>query len=329
VSRLSLAAGLLVGPVLLVACQTSPGAAAVVGNYTISQDQLVKTVNAAMLDSTFSSQVGDRASANRVELTRLIEQRLIDDLATTYHLSVTPAQVAQEEQALAAQIQSSRGVSLTSYYGAGGVPASDITSVIRSIELENLIGQHLTAGVPVSAATLRRLYLQNIGQFEKVHAAHILVASKSLAQSLLARVKANPASFASLARRYSTDPGSARNGGDLGTQSPAGYVTPFATAIETGKVGSFVLVHSQFGWHVIHIISRVVEQTLAQATAALRSQLLTSTEQSRFQSALADEARHIRVSVNPRFGVWQPSPQPQVVPGSNRISSPTPSPTGS
>jgi peptidyl-prolyl cis-trans isomerase D len=69
----------------------------------------------------------------------------------------------------------------------------------------------------------------------------------------VARMAKAGESFADLARNYSEDPGSAKNGGDLGGfQSLKQWVPEFGAAarlLDSGKISD--PIRSQFGWHVI------------------------------------------------------------------------------
>ena len=100
---------------------------------------------------------------------------------------------------------------------------------------------------------------------EQVKARHILVkvaenaddktkaAARKKAEDLLAKVKAG-GDFEALAHKYSDDPGSAANGGNLGL-FPRGRMAPSfeqaAFALEPGTVSD--LVESPFGFHIIKV----------------------------------------------------------------------------
>ncbi len=88
----------------------------------------------------------------------------------------------------------------------------------------------------------------------KVRASHILLPAKqkALAQRLLHEVE-HGANFAALARKYSTDTGSKKLGGDLGFVARGAMVPAFDRAIFSMKVGEFRLVQSRYGWHVIKL----------------------------------------------------------------------------
>jgi peptidyl-prolyl cis-trans isomerase D len=103
-------------------------------------------------------------------------------------------------------------------------------------------------------------------QAEQRDAAHILVAvkpdasdaekasAKKRAEELAAQVKANPAKFGDLARQHSQDPGSAPQGGELGSNPRGTMVKSFDDAVFAMKVGEITgPVQSEFGWHVIKL----------------------------------------------------------------------------
>lgn len=86
-------------------------------------------------------------------------------------------------------------------------------------------------------------------------ARHILVNDEAQAKDVIAQLNKG-ASFASLAAKYSIDPGSKDKGGDLGDWfSPASMVPVFSSALAGLKKNEYTKqpVHSQFGWHVIQL----------------------------------------------------------------------------
>lgn len=103
-----------------------------------------------------------------------------------------------------------------------------------------------------------------------VDISHILLQVTPSAQSAeisLSKIKAiqeklqNGADFAELARQYSEDPGSARNGGDLGFVSRGSFVKEFeeaAFALEPNEISE--IVQSQFGFHIIQMLERQGER---------------------------------------------------------------------
>jgi peptidyl-prolyl cis-trans isomerase D len=96
---------------------------------------------------------------------------------------------------------------------------------------------------------------------EKRHGRHILIpaagkddaAAQKEAEDVFAQAKAGK-DFGELARQYSKDPGSARNGGDLGWADKSAFVAPFADALFSMKPGEIRgPVKTQFGYHIIRL----------------------------------------------------------------------------
>jgi foldase protein PrsA len=110
---------------------------------------------------------------------------------------------------------------------------------------------------------------QTPAQPESRPVAHILVKKKALADRLYAQLKTNPKSFGRLARKYSTDTSSARNGGIIpgGDVKGRGFVKPFervAFSLKTHEISK--PVHSKFGWHIIEAIGPIKAPTPAKPT---------------------------------------------------------------
>lgn len=315
----------------LTACgnvATSPGAAALVGDTRISVQLLQRTVDGSLADPQAQSQLGnDRAGWTRKELSRLIDNQVIAAAAAAHGVSVSQTEVDQQ---LAQFAQQAGGLpQLQQQAAQAGVPKQELPTFIRYYVLEQKLADALVAKLPVSQQELQATYDQNIDQFDQVHSAHILVKSKTTADSILQQVRKNPGSFASLAARYSIDTGSKANGGDLGFAGRKQFVKPFSDAIFAAKPGSFVEVRSQFGWHVIHVIAHR-KVSLEQATPQLKSQILKQQRNTLLQKALTDESKKLGVHVNPRYGRWD-AVHTEVVATNpkNDITSPAPSSAGS
>jgi peptidyl-prolyl cis-trans isomerase D len=122
----------------------------------------------------------------------------------------------------------------------------------------------VAATVTVDDAALRAFYetmKERFAQPEKRRARHILLgagpddaAAKKKADEVFALAGKSGADFAALAKQYSTDAGSAANGGDLGWGEREFYVAPFAEALFSMQPGEIRgPVKTEFGWHVIKL----------------------------------------------------------------------------
>jgi peptidyl-prolyl cis-trans isomerase D len=81
--------------------------------------------------------------------------------------------------------------------------------------------------------------------------------AKIIADSLLNVVKASPTLIETLARLKSDDPSAEQNSGDLGWFADGSMVYPFNYAVLTHNVGDFVVVESNFGYHVIKVTGKL------------------------------------------------------------------------
>ncbi len=160
--------------------------------------------------------------------------------------------------------------------------------VPESVDLKyaQLTLQQVAATETVSAADLQKAYDKEKSGFvlpERREASHILIpfgkdpaAALKQAQQVLALAKSGQ-SFAALAKKYSQDPGSAKNGGSLGWMDRTSFVKPFADALfAIPAVGDIVgPVKTQYGYHIIKLdgIQPGRTKTLAEATPQLQAQL--------------------------------------------------------
>ncbi|MGQ9818916.1 MAG: peptidylprolyl isomerase [Candidatus Kapaibacteriales bacterium] len=112
-----------------------------------------------------------------------------------------------------------------------------------------------------------RLENKRQGENEVVRASHILIgfgnnkdSAFKFAKNIL-RLSQKGEDFATLARKFSEDKGSAANGGDLGYFGKGMMVKPFEDAAFRAKPGDIVgPVESQFGYHIIKIWDKKSEE---------------------------------------------------------------------
>ena len=160
---------------------------------------------------------------------------------------------------------------------------------------------------------------------------HILVSSEAEADEVLARLE-DGENFGFLALELSQDPGSGSLGGELGCVLEGSLVASFEEAAYAADPGDVVLAESQFGFHVIEVLSsgpptagnhpQLDAETLASMAAdaelaaleraqgavqAERRQLLVDLQ----ESVLEGYAQQVRI--DGRYGRWDPE-QFRVVP---------------
>ena len=310
-TRLVAAAGsVLAGALALTACgPVHAGAAATIGNIRISDAALKAAVNRALDDPTFAASQSDVGTWQRTELSTLISDQLLVIAAKQEGVSVSEGEVGTELASVQAQEGSKDALDKDA--AQNGIPPEDIHDYFYYVLLEQKLAPKITTPM--------------------VHAAHILVKDQATAQKILAEVEADPSQFAALAKSQSIDTTTGPNGGDLGTEPSAEFVTPFADAVDSAPVGGYFVVHSQFGWHVVHLISRTtatldqIDEQGSQATTSAeqsQAQQVHAAVFSRYLSQVAKKAGG--VSVNPRYGAWSDD-QAAVVASTGSLVSPAPS----
>lgn len=311
---------------LLSACgdgQANPGSAAVVGEDSITADQLSERVDQGLADPQAAQQLGgDRTGYQQEILGQLINRELLEVATEREGVSISEGDVEAELQQIA---EENGGVeALEELAAQSGLPREDLRNVVRDVVLEQRLGDALTEDVDIPEADLQAAYDQNIRNFDQVDSRHILLPDEASARRVLDQVTADPESFANLAADLSIDPGSKESGGELPLSGRGAFAAPFEEALFSTAPGEFTIAQTGFGWHVIQVQDRVTT-TLAQARQGLRRQLLGEQRLNAVRERLQEVAAEVGVTVNPRFGQWD-AEQGAVVPSSPADGALTPAP---
>ena len=141
----------------------------------------------------------------------------------------------------------------------------------------------------------KKFYDENTKLFtqpERVRASHILVSDDESLAKVQAELKTGK-SFDVVAKEFSTDPGSAANGGDLG-EFPKGVMVPeFEKAAfdlkEPGDVSE--PVKSQFGWHIIKLGEHIPES--AMPFEQVKAHIVEELREQKTQEALQEKSKEL------------------------------------
>ncbi|MHA3738676.1 peptidylprolyl isomerase SurA [Pseudomonas sp. Eth.TT006] len=135
---------------------------------------------------------------------------------------------------------------------------------------------------------------------DEVHVRHILVKpspvrdevkTKELVESLYNRIKAGE-DFAELAKKYSEDPGSALNGGDLNWIDPSALVPEFRAVMANTPQGQLSKpFQTQYGWHVLEVLGRRATDSTEQAR---EQQAMNVLRNKKYDEELQNWLRQIR-----------------------------------
>ena len=133
----------------------------------------------------------------------------------------------------------------------------DDEAAYRENVKEGLLGNALVESFDTGEPTDEEIveYAANAITFDVAkRSSHILfdINDKDTAQDVLDRINAGELDFAEAAKEYSTDSGSAENGGDVGWDQLTSFVEEYQTALDGLSVGQVSgLVESDYGWHII------------------------------------------------------------------------------
>ncbi len=155
---------------------------------------------------------------------------------------------------------------------------------LAKVYLEDYVKNH-----PVSEAEIQAEYDKARAaatSAKEYHARHILVKTEAEAKKVLAEL-GKKAKFDVLAKKYSKDPGSAKNGGDLNWADPGAYVKEFSTAMTSLKKGEITKtpVKTQFGYHIIQLVD--TRPTQIPPLNEVRSDIQKQLQQKRAREAIA------------------------------------------
>jgi peptidyl-prolyl cis-trans isomerase D len=180
--------------------------------------------------------------------------------------------------------------------------------------------QTLSKDVSVTEADLKAYYEQNASRYtqaEERRARHILVKAekempaaereqaRAKAEKLLAEVRAQPGSFAAVAKANSDDPGSAAQGGDLDFFGRGAMVKPFEDAVFAMKPGEISpLIETDFGYHIIQLTE--LRGGDKRAFDAVRGEIETEVRRSLAQRRYAEAAEQFSNMVYEQSDSLQP-----------------------
>ncbi len=280
-----------------------------------SSGSSVATVNGQPISrSTFDTRL-ESSPMGRTVLQQLVQETLIDQYAKSNNITVTDAEVTAREDQIKANFPTG---SWDEMLKARGLTEADVRSALRE---QVILDKALAKDVKIPPAQIKQYFDKNHASFDKpeqVTAKHILVPSLALAQTIETQLKSNPSSFADLAKKYSTDPGSKDKGGELGTFRRGQMVPAFDKVAFSAPVGQVSApVKSPFGYHIIVVESRTpgTKATLASATPQITDTLRQQQEAPLIQPFLQGLQQKATIVVtDPQFQGLFATPPPAAAP---------------
>ena len=297
---------------------------------------LVKQAPAFQRDGKFSTEayqqflnsMGKSDEQFVLELRRdLTRQMLLSAVSQTTQASNTVAQrihdlLTEERTIRTFEIKPTaflKSVSVTdaeaqSYYDQN----KSLFAVPESVDIEYVVlSPESYKNIKASEDDIKTFYEQNLQRFstpEERRPSHILIAvnnektdadAKKEADEIYKQLQADPSKFAQLAKSKSADPGSARQGGDLGFFQKGMMVPEFDNAVFSGKKGDLVApVKTQFGYHIIKIVD--VKAAQAKPLKEVRGEIEALYQQQAAIRAFAEDAENFSNMVYEQSESLQP-----------------------
>jgi parvulin-like peptidyl-prolyl isomerase len=293
-------------------------AAASVGDEKITTDE-VEGALARFEQCDQFDQAAQEGSPNEVRreyqqtyLSRLIRREVLEKESAEAGVEVTDADVDQLIDQIREDFESEKA--FQDELKAQCVTLAEVRGFVRDSELEQRLRERVTEDIGPSEEELQAEYDSRVDDFTEIDVSHILVSDRAEANRIYDRLQDTSENdidqtFARLAEEFSTDAGSAGQGGSLGYLSPSDVVPEFADAalaLEEGEISE--PVQSQFGWHIIRLIDTRV-RPYEEARQEIADELAGQEEEDAWQEFLEAAYQEADVEVNPRFGRLDPETQ--------------------
>ena len=169
-----------------------------------------------------------------------------------------------------------------------GLTEAEAREEIRNRILQERLYERVTAEIEVSDAEIEKHYAENEAQFTQPASRtvrHIVVNNRNRANELYQQL-VNGGNFAQLAREFSTDEGSARQGGRLPVTQGQTVPAFDRVAFELHRGELSRPVKTQFGWHIIEALTPVQPERvtpLEDVRDSIRQQLLQQQQNEELQ----------------------------------------------
>lgn len=303
---------------VLAACApegaSSPDVAATVNGEEIPLSDVQVRFEAVRENPQFAEQIAaddDGEFEDQVQaeiLTGLIRARLLAQGADELGLELSEEDVEAKREEVIEQVGGDDA--FAEVVEANNLTEETVDSQLRDLALQDLVAEELSADLEVDEEDVQEQYDQTYGT---ASARHILVETEEEAQAVLERLGAGE-DFGTLAQELSTDPSAEQNAGDLGEFTRGQMVPEFTEAVFAAEAGETIgPVQTDFGYHIIEVVEVDQGPPLTEVEDEIRDQLLEGDRGEALQEWLDELTQEAEISVNPRFGEWDPEAG-QVVP---------------
>jgi len=236
------------------------------------------------------------ASYGTDTLNTMITNKMIELEAKKQNVTVSDEDIQKELDVLIEQYGDEE--TLKGQLEASGSSMDDLKDdIVQYLQTKKLI----EPSIKITDEEIKTYFEENkdsLGQAEQVEASHILVEDKATAEEVLKKLE-DGGDFAELAKEYSTDEGSAANGGSLGYFGKGQMVAEFEDAafkLEVGKISE--PVKTEHGYHIIKVTDKkeAKEATLKDSKEQIKEMLLTEKLQTEYATWLQKKEEEYKIT---------------------------------
>ena len=275
------------------------GAIAVVGDKTITKVQFDQLIEAQKKSAEAKKQTFPAVGTPEYEAVKatvvkgLVEEREWELEGESMGIKVSDDEVAKQLVQLKQQFFQGDEQKYQAELVKQGLTDQQVRDELRIRVLSNKIFAAVTKNVKVTDADIAAYYKANATQYEQPasrEVRHIVVKTEAQAQDLYNKIKAG-ASFAALAKKYTQDQASKADGGKF-TAFKGRTVGPFDDFVFKAKTGDLSQpIKTEFGWHVIEVLSAVKPATttpLDQVKDSIKTTLLQQKQNTAMKTWIAN-----------------------------------------
>jgi parvulin-like peptidyl-prolyl isomerase len=231
----------------------------------------------AFVAMSYQMSLDDLDEANRTALFNSMLISEADNILIKNYIDESDESAAEDAKtAVDEQIESykEQSADLDEQLSAAGITDDTVKAYIEAQYYRELLYEKALTDESVTEKEAKAYYDGHPDEFtvtpESIGLSHILISDEELTEQGRTSIEAirqkvlDGEDFAELAKQYSTDPGSAENGGDLGAVTKGQMVAPFEEAgfkLKKGEISD--VVESQYGFHVIKANTDLVPAEIA------------------------------------------------------------------
>ena len=265
---------------------TAPaGSVAVVGDKEIPKSEFDRIIGQA--EKSYEAQGQEFPKTGSPEYNNLrdsivrslVERAEFELEAEEMDIEITDAEIEKRLDELKQQFFGGDDEKYRKEIAKQGLTDEQVRDEIRARLISEKLFEAVTGTVKVTDADIKAYYDKNKAQFEQPESRevrHILVKTKTRADDIHARLEGGD-DFAKLAAQYSQDSSSAKKGGKY-TAVKGASVQPFDKFVFDADTGDLSEpVKTQFGWHVIEVLSDIKPKSvtpLKEVEQSIRDTLL-------------------------------------------------------